>query len=62
MFKVIGVDIIFSEINTLSVWQLEQMELEVRGLPPADRQRHQTRLKSYQTELVTLEKELVSRY
>jgi len=38
------------------------MELEVRGLPPADRQKYQTRLKSYQAELATLEKELVSRY
>ncbi|KAK2172739.1 hypothetical protein NP493_934g00000 [Ridgeia piscesae] len=37
---------------------LEQMELEVRGLPPADRQKYQTRLKSYQAELATLEKEL----
>ena len=37
------------------------MELEVRGLPPADRQKYQTRLKSYQAELAALEKELVSR-
>ena len=49
-------------MNARNVWQLEQMELEVRGLPPADRQKYQTRLKSYQAELATLEKELVSRY
>jgi hypothetical protein len=41
-------------------FQLEQMELEVRELPTALRNKHQTRLKSYQSELAKLEKDLVS--
>lgn len=37
---------------------LEQMELEIRESPPYERQKYQSRLKSYKDELVILEKEL----
>ncbi|XP_072050025.1 vesicle transport through interaction with t-SNAREs homolog 1A-like isoform X2 [Amphiura filiformis] len=37
---------------------LEQMDLEVRSIPAKDRQKYTTRLKSYQTELNRLEKDL----
>ncbi|XP_033103665.1 vesicle transport through interaction with t-SNAREs homolog 1A-like [Anneissia japonica] len=37
---------------------LEQMDLEVRGIPAKDRQKYSTRVKSYQTELTRLEKDL----
>ena len=36
------------------------MDLEVRSIPAKDRQKYNTRLKSYQTELSRLEKDLVS--
>ena len=36
------------------------MDLEVRSIPAKDRQKYSTRLKSYQTELSRLEKDLVS--
>ncbi|CAH1794609.1 unnamed protein product [Owenia fusiformis] len=36
---------------------LEQMDLEVRELPSRDRQKYSTRLKSYKTELIKLEKD-----
>jgi len=37
---------------------LEQMELEIREVPANSRQKYQTRLRSYKTELTNLEKEL----
>ncbi|KAF8782231.1 Vesicle transport through interaction with like protein [Argiope bruennichi] len=37
---------------------LEQMDLEVKGMPPASRQKYQIRLKSYVAELSLLDKEL----
>ena len=40
-------------------FQLEQMELEVRDLSHKDKQKYQTRLKSYKTELNKLDKDLV---
>ena len=41
-------------------FQLEQMEIEIREISVKDRDRYQTRLKSYRSELNKLEKELVS--
>ncbi|KAG8184613.1 hypothetical protein JTE90_005223 [Oedothorax gibbosus] len=38
---------------------LEQMDLEVKGMPPASRQKYQIRLQSYVAELSLLDKELV---
>ncbi|XP_035218465.1 vesicle transport through interaction with t-SNAREs homolog 1A-like isoform X2 [Stegodyphus dumicola] len=40
---------------------LEQMDLEVKGMPPASRQKYQIRLKSYVAELSLLDKELRAR-
>ncbi|GBL97953.1 Vesicle transport through interaction with t-SNAREs 1A [Araneus ventricosus] len=40
---------------------LEQMDLEVKGMPPASRQKYQIRLKSYVAELSLLDKELKAR-
>ncbi|GFV44679.1 vesicle transport through interaction with t-SNAREs homolog 1A [Trichonephila clavipes] len=37
---------------------LEQMDLEVKGMPPASRQKYQIRLKSYVAELHLLDKEM----
>ncbi|XP_071808629.1 vesicle transport through interaction with t-SNAREs homolog 1A-like isoform X2 [Asterias amurensis] len=37
---------------------LEQMDLEIRSIPSTDRQRYSTRLRSYETELTRLEKDL----
>ena len=42
------------------VCQLEQMDLEVRGLASPDRQKYSTRLQSYKSELTKLERDLVS--
>ena len=36
------------------------MDLEIRSIPATDRQRYSTRLRSYETELTRLEKDLVS--
>ena len=41
--------------------QLEQMDLEVRGLSSQERQKYSTRLQSYKAELNKLERDLVSR-
>ena len=41
------------------MFQLEQMEIETREIPVKDRDRYQTRLKSYHAELSKLEKDLV---
>lgn len=41
------------------LFQLEQMEIETRELPLKERDRYQTRLKSYHAELSKLEKDLV---
>ncbi|ELU10032.1 hypothetical protein CAPTEDRAFT_152399 [Capitella teleta] len=49
-----NVEKLFEETKEL----LEQMELEVRELPTASRNKHQTRLKSFQAELTKLEKAL----
>ncbi|GFQ88901.1 vesicle transport through interaction with t-SNAREs homolog 1A [Trichonephila clavata] len=38
---------------------LEQMDLEVKGMPPASRQKYQIRLKSYVAELHLLDKEML---
>ena len=46
--------------TTFFPFQLEQMDLEVLELAQKDRQKYQTRLKSYKTELQKLEKEAVS--
>ena len=40
-------------------FQLEQMELEVKDLPPKDRQKYTTRVKSYKAELSKLQKDNV---
>lgn len=40
---------------------LEQMDLEVKAVPPASRQKYQIRLKSYVAELALLDKELRAR-
>ncbi|GFV44680.1 vesicle transport through interaction with t-SNAREs homolog 1A [Trichonephila clavipes] len=40
---------------------LEQMDLEVKGMPPASRQKYQIRLKSYVAELHLLDKEMKAR-
>ncbi|CAL1273027.1 unnamed protein product [Larinioides sclopetarius] len=40
---------------------LEQMDLEVKGMPPTSRQKYQIRLKSYVAELSLLDKELKAR-
>ncbi|KAG8184612.1 hypothetical protein JTE90_005223 [Oedothorax gibbosus] len=40
---------------------LEQMDLEVKGMPPASRQKYQIRLQSYVAELSLLDKELKAR-
>ncbi|CAL1273025.1 unnamed protein product [Larinioides sclopetarius] len=39
---------------------LEQMDLEVKGMPPTSRQKYQIRLKSYVAELSLLDKELLN--
>ena len=43
-------------------FQLEQMELEVKDLPPKDRQKYTTRVKSYKAELSKLQKDNVGQY
>nr|XP_042895961.1 vesicle transport through interaction with t-SNAREs homolog 1A isoform X2 [Parasteatoda tepidariorum] len=40
---------------------LEQMDLEVKGMPPPSRQKYEIRLKSYVAELSLLDKELKAR-
>ncbi|OWF53325.1 vesicle transport through interaction with t-SNAREs homolog 1A-like [Mizuhopecten yessoensis] len=45
------VDKLFDEVSEL----LEQMELEVKDLPSRDKQKYQTRVKSYKTELGKLQ-------
>lgn len=60
LFTVIAELMLFTHVRILSYLQLEQMELEVREQPSKDRNKHQTRLRSYQAELTKLEKDLVS--
>lgn len=43
-----------------NLFQLEQMDLEVKSLPPDIRSKFFTRFRSYETELIRLEKEFVS--
>lgn len=43
----------------MSAFQLEQMELEVKDLPIKDRQKYNTRVKSYKAELSKLQKDNV---
>ncbi|KAJ8319216.1 hypothetical protein KUTeg_004307 [Tegillarca granosa] len=48
---------LFDEVTEL----LEQMELEVKELPSKDKQKYQTRVKSYKTELTKLQKDTRAR-
>ena len=45
---------------TLFFFQLEQMDLEVKEQPGKDRQKYQTRVRSYKTELSKLQTDVVS--